>query len=63
SPKEDLSGDKVLEAYQKGEWERIVRYCEFDVATTLNLWNKIYNYEPTIDVEGYVFTEFEEKAG
>ena len=57
SPKEDLSGDKVLQAYRNNEWDRIVRYCEFDVATTLNLWNKIYNNEPMIDVNGYVFSE------
>ncbi len=62
SPKEDLSGDKVLQAYRNNEWERIVRYCEFDVATTLNLWNKIYNNEPLIDVDGYVFSEAGDKG-
>ena len=57
SPKDDLSGDKVLEAYTKGEWERIVHYCEFDVATTLNLWNKIFNNQPIIPVDNYEFSE------
>lgn len=57
SPKDDLSGDKVLETYRKGEWERIVHYCEFDVATTLNLWNKIFNNQPIIPVENYEFSE------
>ncbi|NIV71284.1 hypothetical protein GWN26_00860 [Candidatus Saccharibacteria bacterium] len=57
SPKEDLSGDQVYKAYLNKEWERIVRYCEYDVATTLNLWNKIYNHEPMIDGENYVFSE------
>ncbi len=57
SPKDDLSGDKVLEAYRKGEWERIIRYCEFDVATTLNLWNKIFHNQPIISTDGYEFSE------
>jgi len=57
SPKGDLSGDKVYEAYRNGEWKRIVRYCEFDTATTVNLWNKLYNYEPVIDVAGYEFSD------
>jgi predicted PolB exonuclease-like 3'-5' exonuclease len=57
SPKDDLSGDKVLDAYRKGEWERIVRYCEFDVATTLNLWNKIFRSQPIIPPDDYEFSE------
>lgn len=56
SPKEDLSGEKVYTAYLNQEWERIVRYCEFDVATTLNLWNKLYRYEPLIGVDNYEFS-------
>ena len=56
SPKEDLSGDKVYEAYRKGEWERIVRYCEFDVGTTLNLWNKVFNYQPVMRESQYQFS-------
>jgi hypothetical protein len=56
SPKEDLSGDKVYEAYLNNEWERIARYCEFDVATTLNLWNKLFRYEPLISEENYEFS-------
>ncbi len=56
SPKEDLSGGKVYAAYKAGEWERIAHYCEFDVATTLNLWNKIYRHRPVIDVSGYRFS-------
>ncbi len=56
SPKEDLSGDRVYQAYLNNEWERIVRYCEFDVATTLNLWNKLFRYEPLIGEENYEFS-------
>ncbi|GAB4337558.1 MAG: 3'-5' exonuclease [Calditrichia bacterium] len=56
SPKEDLSGSEVLNAYQNGEWERIVRYCEFDTATTLNLWRKLFCYQPLIPVENYQFS-------
>ena len=57
SPKDDISGDKVLETYRRGEWERIVHYCEFDVATTLNLWNKIFNNQPIIPVDNYEFSD------
>lgn len=57
SPKDDLSGDKVFEAYNKKEWKRIVHYCEFDVATTLNLWNKIFNNRLIIPVDNYEFSE------
>lgn len=56
SPKDDLSGEKVLEAYRNGEWERIARYCEFDVATTLNLWNKIFRSQPIISPDMYEFS-------
>ena len=56
SPKEELSGDKVFAAYQKGEWDRIVRYCEFDTATTLNLWRKLFLYQRIIPAEKYQFT-------
>ncbi|NOX36891.1 MAG: hypothetical protein GXO78_05065 [Calditrichaeota bacterium] len=57
SPKEDLSGSDVLKAYRHGEWERIVRYCEFDVATTLNLWQKIFQQGPVIPLENYLFSK------
>ncbi|MFZ0389090.1 MAG: ribonuclease H-like domain-containing protein [Calditrichia bacterium] len=57
SPKEDLSGGQVLAAYQNGEWNRIVRYCEFDTATTLNLWYKLYIKQQLIPFEEYCFTE------
>ncbi len=57
SPKDDLSGDKVLGAYRNGEWKRIVHYCEFDVATTLNLWNKIFRSQAIIPPENYEFSE------
>lgn len=45
TPKHDLSGDKVYGAYLSGEWERIRRYCELDVATTLQLWRKVIRFE------------------
>ncbi len=61
SPKEDLSGDQVYQAYLNNEWKRIVRYCEFDVGTTLNLWNKLFQYEPVIGVENYRFSEIDEE--
>lgn len=37
SPKGDLDGSKVAEAFRNGEIRRIARYCEWDVATVLNL--------------------------
>jgi 3'-5' exonuclease len=57
SPKEDLSGRKVNEAYRKGELERIKHYCEFDTATTLNLWWKIFQYQTPVPVNKYLFSE------
>lgn len=45
TPKADLSGDKVYGAYLNGEWDRIRRYCELDVATTLQLWRKVIRFE------------------
>jgi predicted PolB exonuclease-like 3'-5' exonuclease len=56
SPKEELAGDKVFEAYKQGEWDRIVRYCEFDTATTLNLWRKLFLNQSIIPIEKYIFT-------
>lgn len=56
SPKEDLAGDKVYQAYLDNQWERIIRYCEFDVATTLNLWRKVYHWEPVMGVGQYDFS-------
>lgn len=57
SPKTDLSGNQIYQAYQNGEWERIKQYCEFDTATTLNLWRKLFMYQPIIPVENYEFSQ------
>ncbi|MEJ2637128.1 MAG: ribonuclease H-like domain-containing protein [Calditrichia bacterium] len=56
SPKDELSGGQVLEAYNKGRWEQIKRYCEFDTATTVNLWRKLFLYQPAIPFEKYQFS-------
>jgi predicted PolB exonuclease-like 3'-5' exonuclease len=56
NPKDDLSGDKVYAAYKQGEWDKIVHYCEFDTATTLNLWRKLFLYQPLISLEKYQFS-------
>jgi hypothetical protein len=37
SPKSDMDGSKVADAFRQGEMARIARYCESDVATVLNL--------------------------
>ncbi len=57
SPKEELSGSNVFQAYQKGEWKRIKHYCEFDTATTLNLWRKLFQFQPVIPLERYLFSQ------
>lgn len=57
SPKNMLSGEKVFEAYQNKEWQNIIRYCEFDTATTLNLWWKIFQHKPVIKFINYRFSE------
>ncbi len=57
SPKEDLSGDQILEAYQQQRWKEIVHYCEFDVATTLNLYRLVTTHQDPIPVENYKFSE------
>jgi len=62
SPKEDLSGSKIYQAYLDGEWDRIRHYCEFDTATTLNLWWKIFQYQPVIPLEKYRFSGKENSA-
>jgi len=46
SPKNDLSGDKVKEAYYKGEIERIKDYCEGDVRGTATLAEKLIDLLP-----------------
>lgn len=61
SPKEEMSGDQVFETYQKEEWSKIIRYCEFDTATTLNLWWKIFQYKSTIPFKDYLFSEIPTK--
>jgi len=57
SPKKDLSGDQVLEAYRQERWKEIVHYCEFDVATTLNLYRLVTTHKDPIPLENYKFSE------
>ena len=57
SPKNSLSGDKIYQAHQNGNWADIVRYCEFDTATTVNLWRKLYLYQPAISIDKYIFSK------
>ncbi len=60
SPKEDLAGDQVYETYNKGDWNRIIRYCEFDTATTLNLWWKLSQYKTALPLSSIQFSESSE---
>lgn len=46
TPKGDLSGAKVGEAYRKGETLRIARYCAADVTATTNLYLKVRDLLP-----------------
>jgi hypothetical protein len=57
TPKGDLSGEKIYGAYLNDEWERISRYCECDVATTINLWRKVIRFEPPAECD--LFEGFE----
>jgi predicted PolB exonuclease-like 3'-5' exonuclease len=57
NPKSELSGEKVYEAYTNEEWSNIKHYCEFDTATVLNLWWKIFNYNSIIPYENYIFSK------
>ncbi len=43
SPKEDIDGSEVSNAFYNGEIQRISNYCERDVESTINLFNKITN--------------------
>ena len=57
SPKTVLHGSKVYETYQKGDWKSIQKYCEFDAATVLNLYLKIYHSFPVFTLDRYQFSE------
>jgi DNA polymerase elongation subunit (family B) len=46
SPKGDLSGAKVGEAYRRGETLRIARYCAADVTATSALYLKVRDFLP-----------------
>lgn len=51
SPKKDLDGATVFEAFEAGEIRRIARYCERDVATTLNLLRHLVAGLPPVPPE------------
>jgi DNA polymerase elongation subunit (family B) len=46
TPKGDLSGAKVGEAYRRGETLRIARYCAADVTATSALYLKVRDFLP-----------------
>lgn len=50
-PKGDLDGSKVYAAFQAGEIDRIARYCEGDVVTTINLFRRAVAGETAIPQE------------
>ncbi len=57
SPKKELSGEQILTAYKEGRWSEIVHYCEFDVATTLNLYRLVTTHNTPIPLEQYLFSK------
>jgi DNA polymerase elongation subunit (family B) len=59
NPKEALGAANVYPAYKEEKWNEIVYYCEFDTATTLNLWYKIFQNKIPIPLENYIFSEME----
>lgn len=46
SPKDDISGAQVGEAFYRGEIDRIARYCENDVAAVINIVRILRGEEP-----------------
>lgn len=48
SPKDGIDGSMVTEFYYGGKLEDIVRYCERDVVTTVNIFRK-FRFEPVIE--------------
>jgi predicted PolB exonuclease-like 3'-5' exonuclease len=57
SPKEILDGSKVFKKYLEKDWKTIVKYCEYDSATVLNLYLKIYQRYKAFTEADYVFSE------
>lgn len=48
SPKDGIDGSMVTEFYYAGKLDDIVRYCERDVVTTINIFRK-FRFEPVIE--------------
>lgn len=46
SPKSDIDGSQVGTAFYNGEIDRIVKYCELDVFTLLNVFKCVRGEEP-----------------
>jgi hypothetical protein len=51
SPKEDLHGSEVGEAFRNGELARIAKYCESDVMATVNILLKLSSLDIVEDYE------------
>jgi len=63
SPKHDLDGSTVFEAFQSGEIRRIARYCEWDVATTLNLLRYLIGGYAPVPPERLYSVDVDEEYG
>ena len=52
SPKDDIDGSQVSDAYYRGEIDRIVHYCEKDVVAVINIL-RTWREEPQLEYEGH----------
>ncbi len=54
SPKDDISGKDVARVYyQEKDVERIMRYCQKDVATLAQLFRRFSGLTPVLDTQVY----------
>ncbi len=53
SPKVELSGDRVSQAYYEGKINDIKKYCEMDVKTLINVFLSMLGYD-TIDEDRFI---------
>lgn len=56
NPKQDMDGSMVNEYFQQGKLDEIIRYCEFDTATVLNLYLYLVKGKPVVSLDGYKFS-------
>lgn len=50
TPKADMDGSKVAEVFKAGDYDRLVKYCEGDVISLINVYRKL-NYQSILTVK------------